>query len=1151
MRISPLVVLGLALLSAPPAAIAQEELPPPSLLGDIWEARTLDPAALEARLGETREALNTIPDAEKDDSPAGKRRSYLRRRAALLEELLGVLKRRNALGDERRALPSAADLTREIEALAAAPPPAAPAAPTIQGAEEKLERLKAAQKAVEEAERESGRLAARLKDAPALAAEMRKREEEAEARHKSLEKELAATPEEGDRAVLQERRRNARLDARVARESLAWLEEEGALLKESALVAAQRLDLLQRRQKRLAEEYRLYQEALGRQLEEERKQKDEALARQQAAAAAAEAPSERLLAARETAILQRDKELAELERRKLALQETAEKHRRLHDAERRELERLKNIVERTGSSELAAARLKDAFSRLGQRSALLRRTLDRNLAREILALSSRQIEIGEELAALEERQAEEAEEADRIAAGLPAEARTAFRRALTEKYSRHEKLLNSLRTALDEVIAEAQTLETIQLDRLRTLEEEQVFIQARTLWIRDAPPLDLALVAAALKEAEAIGAWARETFSSAWIRREAEKTSALRLLVRAIALVVVFPGILVFVRRRIRRLADRKPEGAAGKPRPVLATAGALAGAVLLPAYVYGAAWLVAGLELEGSLHTVLGRMLGMIAVLMLIAGVRRVLVGRDGLATALYGLHDDTARTIHRAVRLLVFAAFSFLVPCVLLLQDPPFGHTSLARIAYTLFEASAIVALVLLMRPGSPLVRDTVGEPSRANPIARFWGTLSKLAIALFLAILVMDVLGYRFGAARLTRSVLLSLGTIIVLMALYRLLVPVVEDILRRRRRELTAAPGETPAASVYALGAQARRFTRAVFFLVGVVLLVLYWGIDEKALKGLDGIVLHTLSSVGDRAPDVITVADVLVCMAVLLLTVWILHYLPSLYEIVVFPRVHWDSGLRYAVLTISRYGIVFVGVLIALSAIQLDLGRLGWLMAALGVGIGFGLQEIVSNFVCGVILLVERPIRVGDTITVGALSGEVTRINIRATTVLNWDRMEVIIPNKDLITKEVTNWTLADNITRVTVPIGVEYGSDVDAVRKMLLELADRQPEILKDPRPTALFLRHGESSLDFEVRFFVSRLKHRLELIDRMNTLINKRLGEMGIGIPFPQRDLHLRSDFRAPAPTAGQAAPQAAADGAASAAPPDRRGGGPAPADR
>ena len=235
-------------------------------------------------------------------------------------------------------------------------------------------------------------------------------------------------------------------------------------------------------------------------------------------------------------------------------------------------------------------------------------------------------------------------------------------------------------------------------------------------------------------------------------------------------------------------------------------------------------------------------------------------------------------------------------------------------------------------------------------------------------------------------------------------------------------------------------------------------------------------------------------------------------MPGLYEVALFPRLRMDEGAKYATLTISRYSVFVLGIFFGLSEVHLDLGRLGWLMAAVGVGLGFGMQAIVANFVSGIILLIERPVRPGDTVTIGDMSGKVARINIRATTIVNFDRQEVIVPNKDLITTNVTNWTRSDTVNRLVISIGVAYGSDVDAVSAILMRIATEQPEVLSDPEPSVIFMAHGESSLDFNLRVFLPSPSELMILRDRLNTLINKEFAAAGIEIPFPQRDLHIRS---------------------------------------
>jgi len=199
-------------------------------------------------------------------------------------------------------------------------------------------------------------------------------------------------------------------------------------------------------------------------------------------------------------------------------------------------------------------------------------------------------------------------------------------------------------------------------------------------------------------------------------------------------------------------------------------------------------------------------------------------------------------------------------------------------------------------------------------------------------------------------------------------------------------------------------------------------------------------------------------------------------------------------------------------MIVLKLLGFKFGDIAIIGGALGVGIGFGLKEIVNNFVSGLILLFERPVKVGDIIVVGQDMGEVTALGLRATTVQTFDNAEIVIPNAELITASVTNWTLAEKRVRVKVPIGVAYGTDIPNVLKILLSCADSNPTVLTQPPPRALFLAFGDSSLNFELRAWISDFNDNLMVRSELNQDIENEFQMAGIEIPFPQRDLHLKS---------------------------------------
>jgi potassium efflux system protein len=211
-------------------------------------------------------------------------------------------------------------------------------------------------------------------------------------------------------------------------------------------------------------------------------------------------------------------------------------------------------------------------------------------------------------------------------------------------------------------------------------------------------------------------------------------------------------------------------------------------------------------------------------------------------------------------------------------------------------------------------------------------------------------------------------------------------------------------------------------------------------------------------------------------------------------------------------SIARYTIMVVGVIVAFGAIGIGWSKVQWLVAAMTVGLGFGLQEIFANFVSGLILLFERPIRVGDTVTVGGVSGDVTRIRIRATTITDWDRKELVIPNKEFVTGQVINWSLSDTTLRIILPVGIAYGSNVELAEELLYKVAREHKRVLTEPEPRVLFMGFGDSSLNFELRVFIPSIDYFLQARHELNKAIDRAFREADVEIAFPQRDIHVRS---------------------------------------
>jgi potassium efflux system protein len=258
------------------------------------------------------------------------------------------------------------------------------------------------------------------------------------------------------------------------------------------------------------------------------------------------------------------------------------------------------------------------------------------------------------------------------------------------------------------------------------------------------------------------------------------------------------------------------------------------------------------------------------------------------------------------------------------------------------------------------------------------------------------------------------------------------------------------------------------------------------------------------------PEAIKLSDLLLSLIVLALSLAAGRNVPAMLELLVLQRLPMQSGERHAITTLARYGIVIVGFVLAFSTIGIGWSKVQWLVAAVSVGLGFGLQEIFANFVSGLILLFERPARVGDIVSVGEVTGRVTRIRIRATTIQDWDRKELVVPNREFVTTRFVNWTLSDSIVRWTIPVGVAYGSDTKKALELLLQAARESRWALGEPKPEATFVRFGDSSLDLQLRVYLDMGSVEVGWITELHQSIDRLFHEHGIVIAFPQRDVHL-----------------------------------------
>lgn len=508
------------------------------------------------------------------------------------------------------------------------------------------------------------------------------------------------------------------------------------------------------------------------------------------------------------------------------------------------------------------------------------------------------------------------------------------------------------------------------------------------------------------------------------------------------------------------------------------------------------------------------------------------------GLAELHFAWPEQVCAVVRRNLRFLILAGLPLLfVVAATEFQSSELINSTLGRLAFLVALCVLGVCLFRVTRPGFGILGRRPG-----GQLSAWWNRLPRLihwlVVATPMALGVLAVLGYYYAAQQLAWRFMIAIwlvaGAVVVYAFLMRWQLLAYRALAIRRGRERRAnelkkgsAAGSAPVEPAAPEGAefevtlsdinqQTRTALQFAMSMVVVIGVLLAWADIFPALGALRGIELWTtevaVSSEQGTVPGLraITLLDLLAAVAIALLTLGAHRYLPGLLEMLLLQRLPLDPGVRYAIKSVVSYAVTALGIICAFAMIGIGWSKVQWLVAAISVGLGFGLQEIFANLVSGLILLVERPVRVGDIVTVGDVTGHVARIRMRATTILDWDLRELIVPNREFITGRVMNWTLTSSVSRMSVTVGVAYGTDPDTVRRLLLLVASRNPHVLKQPPPHALLDEFEDSTLSFVLRVFMASRDVYIELRHELLTEIAREFSRAGIEIAFPQRDIHV-----------------------------------------
>jgi small-conductance mechanosensitive channel len=423
-----------------------------------------------------------------------------------------------------------------------------------------------------------------------------------------------------------------------------------------------------------------------------------------------------------------------------------------------------------------------------------------------------------------------------------------------------------------------------------------------------------------------------------------------------------------------------------------------------------------------------------------------------------------------------------------------------------YTLISKTIEAAVVLTLIQGHLWAREAPGEDATAPETPRrwgFWSTLRRLIGLIAIAAIATALAGYANASTYLTENLVISgmiLGALVLLRGLLR---EAIGMTLRSRVVQVTL---DIPHKARDRYKFWLRGLLDLAVHLGGLVLILIVWGVAPRIIwdwagKSWRGITIGNVT---------ISLADILVAIAVFVIALTLTRMIQRILNERVFPQTDLDTGVKNSLSTGLGYLGLTIALALSIATVGIDLSNVAIIAGALSVGIGFGLQNVVNNFVSGLILLIERPIKVGDWIQVGQHEGYVRRINVRSTEIETFRRAALIVPNNELISGTVTNWTHKDRYGRVELPVGVAYGSDANQVSDVLMRCLEENETILSYPKPYVLFTGFGDSSLDFEARGHIANVEYRVSVQSDLRFAIYQAFEAAGIEIPFPQRVLHI-----------------------------------------
>ena len=714
-------------------------------------------------------------------------------------------------------------------------------------------------------------------------------------------------------------------------------------------------------------------------------------------------------------------------------------------------------------------------------------------------------------------------------AGSPPEEAAKIAVELRGLFGSRQELLGKIVTVNQSALGLLAELDVTYSQVFNAVESFDAFLAKHLLWMRSTPPLRLKDLAGMPRELAVLLA------PKPWLSAGAELASQAGSSPLPVV-VCLAAAVLLWNAKRLRAQLELWTRLASNPATYGFGLTIGIVGLTLLIALPWPLLLLTLGWHMqslaEGTAYSrAVGTGLLSLSYRFYLLQSLRMLLLPQGLAAGCFHWSKTTVRLLRHETKWLLatFLPAAFITQAAFAAGNHLGGGIAFARMAFLLVLATLAISFYRIFHPKTGVWHGYLHDLAHRT-LTRVYPLFFILLLSIFCFLGGLILRGFINSAGMLMSRFIDTLWLVLGLIVCHQL----IEQWLIQSGRKLaiqkavniraaTPAPGSDPqsagpgvqaepAVDFNSLSAESSKLLDTLLAVVGFFGVWMVWSDVLPAFRVLDQFTLWTYSVVidGETRQAPVTLANASLAALIGVIALAASRRFPSLLEFVLLRHLDMTPGGRYTATTLSRYLIGGIGLLLVADIFGFSWGQIQWLVAALGVGIGFGLQEIVANFISGLIILFERPIRVGDVVTVGNTDGVVTRIRIRATTIRDYDRKELLVPNKEFISGRLLNWSLSDPVTRILSPVGLAYGSDVQLAMALMVEAAQENPKILAEPKPVATFDGFGDNALLLTLRCFIGSVEFRVPAKSDLHKAIDRKFREAGLSMAFPQLDVHF-----------------------------------------